>query len=190
MCSRRANWPIGTESLRCAWKNDSRLRQHAMVGVNGESSEARSPIVLRHIGRFGPGFVACRGLIQCDRVVRGWRQGLRRDLRLRCGRRDFLPHRLEVPYCFSKPRRDHALTPPRANRVLYRIRRCWCTCFRWRFVGVILLLGHTRPIGWDLDRILPVMGFGFVLFSLVGLQVGVVRRRRESFQPSESGFDR
>jgi hypothetical protein len=47
-------------------------------------------------------------------------------------------------------------------------------------LAVILLLGHTRPIGWNFDRILPTMGFGFVLFFAVGLPVGLVRKRRRN----------
>jgi len=43
-------------------------------------------------------------------------------------------------------------------------------------LAVILLLGHTRPEGWDLDRILPSMGLGFALFLLAGLSVGLMRR--------------
>jgi hypothetical protein len=39
------------------------------------------------------------------------------------------------------------------------------------------ILGHARPIGWDADKILPMMGFGFALFLLIGLQAGLIRKR-------------
>ena len=40
----------------------------------------------------------------------------------------------------------------------------------------ILLLGHTRPIGWDFDKIPLWMGVGFVVFAVAGFVVG---RRRQ-----------
>jgi hypothetical protein len=42
----------------------------------------------------------------------------------------------------------------------------------------ILLLGHTRPTGWDFNRVLPSMAVGFTLFLIGGLPVGLWRRRR------------
>ncbi len=45
-------------------------------------------------------------------------------------------------------------------------------------IAGILLLGHTRPVGWDFDRVLPSMGLGFALFLLGGLPVGIWRKRR------------
>jgi hypothetical protein len=45
-------------------------------------------------------------------------------------------------------------------------------------VAGILLLGHTRPAGWDFNRVLPSMGLGFALFLLGGLPVGIWRKRR------------
>jgi hypothetical protein len=41
----------------------------------------------------------------------------------------------------------------------------------------ILLLGHTRPIGWDFDRIPLLMGVGFMVFAIAGFVVGRRRRR-------------
>ena len=41
----------------------------------------------------------------------------------------------------------------------------------------ILLLGHTRPVGWDFDRIPVWMGVGFVVFGVAGFVVGHRRRR-------------
>lgn len=41
----------------------------------------------------------------------------------------------------------------------------------------ILLLGHTRPIGWDFDRIPLLMGVAFIVFAVAGLFVGRRRRR-------------
>ena len=42
----------------------------------------------------------------------------------------------------------------------------------------ILFLGHTRPIGWDFNRVLPSTGLGFTLFVIGGLLVGTFRKRR------------
>lgn len=42
----------------------------------------------------------------------------------------------------------------------------------------ILLLGHTRPIGWEFDRVLPSMALGFAVFFVAGLPVGLLRRRK------------
>jgi hypothetical protein len=55
------------------------------------------------------------------------------------------------------------------------------TLFGGIVLAVIFLLGHTRPIGWDFDKVLPFMGFGFVIFLGVGLRVGLARRRRRSY---------
>ncbi|MGA3041856.1 MAG: hypothetical protein ABSF54_13800 [Bryobacteraceae bacterium] len=44
--------------------------------------------------------------------------------------------------------------------------------------AAILLLGHERPMGWEFSRIPPLMGLSFVLFSIVGLPVGLSKRRR------------
>jgi hypothetical protein len=41
----------------------------------------------------------------------------------------------------------------------------------------ILLLGHTRPIGWDFDRIPLLMGLAFIVFAVAGFVVGHRRRR-------------
>jgi hypothetical protein len=41
----------------------------------------------------------------------------------------------------------------------------------------ILLLGHTRPMGWDFDRIPLLMGLGFMVFAVAGFVVGLRRRR-------------
>ncbi len=49
--------------------------------------------------------------------------------------------------------------------------------------AAILLLGHTRPMGWEFSRILPLMGLSFVLFSILGLPVGLSKRRRGSSVP-------
>jgi hypothetical protein len=43
---------------------------------------------------------------------------------------------------------------------------------------IILLLGHARPAGWDFQNVLPMMGLGFALFLVVGLPVGLWRRRQ------------
>jgi hypothetical protein len=43
--------------------------------------------------------------------------------------------------------------------------------------AAFLVLGHTRPVGWDASKILPLTGFGFALFLLLGLQSGLIRRR-------------
>lgn len=43
---------------------------------------------------------------------------------------------------------------------------------------IILLLGHARPAGWDFQYVLPMMGVGFALFVVVGLPVGLWRRRQ------------
>ncbi len=43
--------------------------------------------------------------------------------------------------------------------------------------GGILLLGHTRPVGWDFDRIPLWMGVGFMVFGVAGFVVGRQRRR-------------
>jgi hypothetical protein len=43
----------------------------------------------------------------------------------------------------------------------------------------ILLLGHARPAGWELDRI-PLVGLlGFTVFFTAGLLVGLLKRRRD-----------
>lgn len=42
----------------------------------------------------------------------------------------------------------------------------------------ILLLGHTRPVGWDFDRIPHLMALGFTVFAVAGLAVGFLKRRR------------
>jgi hypothetical protein len=42
----------------------------------------------------------------------------------------------------------------------------------------IVLLGHMRPESLDWDRILPVMGIGFLVCSLIGWSIGVARRRK------------
>jgi hypothetical protein len=39
----------------------------------------------------------------------------------------------------------------------------------------ILLLGHTRPVGWEFDRVLPSMAWGAAIFLVVGLVVGLSR---------------
>jgi hypothetical protein len=36
-------------------------------------------------------------------------------------------------------------------------------------LAAILLLGHTRPMGWDFTRIPLLIVFGFLLFGLLGL---------------------
>ena len=69
-----------------------------------------------------------------------------------------------------------------------RLREPMASCLEFGFLGalisggvllsVIFLLGHARPAGWDLDRVLPTMGFGFILFSAVGLRLGLARRRK------------
>jgi hypothetical protein len=41
----------------------------------------------------------------------------------------------------------------------------------------ILLLGHTRPVGWDFDRIPLWMGVGFMIFAVAGFVVGRRKRR-------------
>jgi len=41
----------------------------------------------------------------------------------------------------------------------------------------ILLLGHTRPEGWDFDRIPLWIGVGFMVFGVAGFVVGRRRRR-------------
>src|SRR5579872_1681849 len=40
----------------------------------------------------------------------------------------------------------------------------------------ILLLGHTRPMGWELDRILPWMAIAFLVCLVCGLPLGMQRR--------------
>jgi hypothetical protein len=47
-------------------------------------------------------------------------------------------------------------------------------------VAGILLLGHTRPIGWDFNHVLPSMALGFAVFVIGGLPVGLWRKRRRS----------
>jgi hypothetical protein len=44
-----------------------------------------------------------------------------------------------------------------------------------------LLLGHTRPVGWDFDRIPAWMGLGFTIFLFCGgLPVGLNRKRKRN----------
>lgn len=52
--------------------------------------------------------------------------------------------------------------------------------FGGAMVAGILLLGHTRPIGWDFNRVLPSMGLGFAVFLIGGLPVGLWRKSRRS----------
>lgn len=57
------------------------------------------------------------------------------------------------------------------------------------FGGVMLtgifLLGHTRPIGWDFDHVLPSMAFGSAVFLVCGLPVGIWRKRRLGSSPEQ-----
>jgi hypothetical protein len=41
----------------------------------------------------------------------------------------------------------------------------------------ILLLGHTRPMGWEFDRIPPWMAIAFLAGLVCGLPLGIQRRR-------------
>jgi hypothetical protein len=41
----------------------------------------------------------------------------------------------------------------------------------------ILLLGHTRPMGWEFDRIPRWMAFAFLVGLVCGLPLGIQRRR-------------
>jgi hypothetical protein len=43
---------------------------------------------------------------------------------------------------------------------------------------VILVLGHTRPAGWEFDRIPLVGALGFAVFFTAGLLIGLLGRRR------------
>ncbi len=43
--------------------------------------------------------------------------------------------------------------------------------------ALILVLGHTRPEGWDFDRIPIWMGAGFVVFAVIGFVIGRLRQR-------------
>jgi hypothetical protein len=48
----------------------------------------------------------------------------------------------------------------------------------------ILLLGHTRPEGWDLDSIPPYIAGAFLVGVILGIPMGLERRRdRERGQP-------
>jgi len=42
---------------------------------------------------------------------------------------------------------------------------------------VILLLGHTRPMGWEVNRIPAAMAIAFLIAFLCGLPLGIQRRR-------------
>jgi hypothetical protein len=53
---------------------------------------------------------------------------------------------------------------------------------------VILLLGHTRPIGWDFDRIPIWMAIAFLVCLGSGLSSGAERKRKSRVQ-SESQAD-
>jgi hypothetical protein len=47
-------------------------------------------------------------------------------------------------------------------------------------LAAILFLGHTRPAGWELNRLPELMGVGFAIFFIVGLRVGLDRRARKN----------
>jgi hypothetical protein len=42
----------------------------------------------------------------------------------------------------------------------------------------VLFLGHTRPAGWELNRVVPSTGLGFLIAFAAGLPVGLHRRNR------------
>jgi hypothetical protein len=48
----------------------------------------------------------------------------------------------------------------------------------------ILLLGHTRPEGWDFDRIPPLMAVAFLVGLAYGLPAGMKRRRERKSRPT------
>jgi hypothetical protein len=43
-------------------------------------------------------------------------------------------------------------------------------------LGAILLLGHTRPVALDWDKVLPLALIGFFLSAAIGLPLGIRRR--------------
>jgi hypothetical protein len=48
--------------------------------------------------------------------------------------------------------------------------------------GPILLLGHTRPEGWELDHIPPFVVGAFLLGLVFGIPLGRERRRERKSQ--------
>lgn len=44
-------------------------------------------------------------------------------------------------------------------------------------LAAILILGHTRPIGWDFDKLPYLAGAGFIVVGVAGWRVGLEKKR-------------
>jgi hypothetical protein len=91
------------------------------------------------------------------------------------GRGGLGPDCLEITWCIAEVPRLHVPEPVHSCIILGGV---GAFAFGGVLFAAILLLGHERPMGWEFSRIPPLMGLSFVLFSIVGLPVGLSKRRR------------